>query len=312
MQTEGLLKQSQQLAGELQTQQTRAAADQRAARAEGAAARRAQRRGGAQEPGNRAGPPRARGEGDRAGAHLEVQVRVPRQHVARAAHAAQQHPDPRPAARRQPGRQPDAEAGRVRAHHPRRRHRPAEPDQRHPRSVEDRVRHGHGRRRGDLLQQPARHASARPFRHEAENRGLSFEVEIDPEPRPQHHHRLQAPAAGAQEPAVERLQVHRAGRRAAAASSRGAGGWTRRSPGARPGAGGGRVRGLGHRHRHSAREAEDHLRGVPAGRRQHQPQVRRHRPRPRHQPRAGEPARRRDPAAQHARAWAAPSRSTCR
>ena len=36
--------------------------------------------------------------------------------------------------------------------------------------------------------------------------------------RPQHHHRLQAPAAGAEEPAVERLQVHRPGRRAAAAS----------------------------------------------------------------------------------------------
>ena len=89
MQTEGLLTQSQQLAGELQTQQTGAAADQRAARAEGAAARRAQRRGRAQEPGNRAGPPRARGKGHRARAHLEVQVRVPGQHVARAAHAAE-------------------------------------------------------------------------------------------------------------------------------------------------------------------------------------------------------------------------------
>ena len=33
--------------------------------------------------------------------------------------------------------------------------------------------------------------------------------------RPQHRHRLQAPAAGAQEPALQRLQVHRAGRRAA-------------------------------------------------------------------------------------------------
>ena len=76
----------------------RAAADQRAARAEGAAACRAQRRSGAQEPGNRAGPPRAGGKGDRARADLEVQVRIPRQHVARAAHAAQQHPDPRPAA----------------------------------------------------------------------------------------------------------------------------------------------------------------------------------------------------------------------
>ena len=162
MQTEGLLKQSQQLARELQTQQTRAAADQRAARAEGAAARRAQRRGRAQEPGNRAGPPRPRREGDRAGADLEVQVRVPRQHVARAAHAAQQHPDPGPAARRQPRRQPDAEAGRVRPHHPRRGHRPAQPHQRHPRPLQDRIRHGVGRRRGDLLQQPASTSSCGP------------------------------------------------------------------------------------------------------------------------------------------------------
>ena len=36
-----------------------------------------------------------------------------------------------------------------------------------------------------------------------------------PQARPQHHHRLEAPAAGAEEPAVERLQVHRAGRRQA-------------------------------------------------------------------------------------------------
>ncbi len=75
-----------------------AAADQRAARAEGAAARRAERRGRAEESGNRAGAPCARGQGRRARAHLEVQVRVPREHVARAAHAAQQHPDPRTAA----------------------------------------------------------------------------------------------------------------------------------------------------------------------------------------------------------------------
>ena len=52
----------------------RAAADQRAAGAEGPAARRAERRGRAQEPGDRAGPARPRGEGDRAGADLEVQV----------------------------------------------------------------------------------------------------------------------------------------------------------------------------------------------------------------------------------------------
>ena len=58
------------------------AADQRTARTEGPAARRAQRRGGAKEPGNRTGAARARRKGDRAFADLEVQVRIPRQHVA--------------------------------------------------------------------------------------------------------------------------------------------------------------------------------------------------------------------------------------
>ena len=78
------------------------------------------------------------------------------------------------------------------------------------------------------------------------------------------------------------------------------GGWSRDHPVLSDGRRGGALRGRGHRHRHSAREAEDHLRGVPAGRRRHQPQVRRHGPRSRDQPRAREPARRRDPAAQHA------------
>ena len=276
-----------------------AAADQRAAGAEGAAAGRTERRGRAQEPGNRAGAARARGQGRRAGADLEVQVRVPGQHVARAAHAAEQHPDSRPAAVRQPGRQPDDQAGGVRAHDPRRRHRPAEPDHRHPRPVEDRVGHGHGGRRGGVLHQPARHGRPHVQARDREPRpvlrragGLAA--------GPQHRHRLQAPAAGAQEPAVERLQVHVAGRRAAERVA-GAGRLDAQPPGAQPGGRRRVVRGVGYRHRHPAGEAAHHLRGVPAGRRQHQPQVRRHRPGAGHQPRAGEPARRRDPAAQHAR-----------
>ena len=57
-----------------------------------------------------------------------------------------------------------------------------------------------------------------------------------------------------------------------------------------------------HRHRHRARKAAADLRGVPAGRRRHQPQVRRHRARPGDQPRARDAARRRDPARQRARA----------
>ncbi len=52
MQTEGLLKQSQQLAAELQTQQNRVAADQRTTRAKSSTACRAERRSGAQESGN--------------------------------------------------------------------------------------------------------------------------------------------------------------------------------------------------------------------------------------------------------------------
>ena len=88
----------------------RTAADQRAARAEGAGACRTERRGGAQEPGDRAGARRVGGTGGGTGADVEVQVGIPRQHVARAAHAAEFHPDPGPAAWRQSGRQPDRRA----------------------------------------------------------------------------------------------------------------------------------------------------------------------------------------------------------
>ena len=130
---------------------------------------------------------------------------------------------------------------------------------------------------------------ARPFRHEAESRHLSFDVVIDSRSRPQHHHGLQAPAAGAQEPSVERVQIHRTGRREA---HRFAGNQRLEPRSPEPRARGLRrgVRGFRHRHRHPAGEAAHHLRGFPAGRRQHQPQIRRHRPRPRHQPRTGQPA----------------------
>ena len=77
----------------------RAAADQRAIRSEGAAARRAECGGRAQEPRDRAREARARGKGVGARADLEVQIGVPGEHVARAANAAQQHPDPGAAAR---------------------------------------------------------------------------------------------------------------------------------------------------------------------------------------------------------------------
>ena len=103
MRTEDLLKQSQSLAQRTAEPAGGAAADQRGAAGEGAPARPPEPGGRAQEPGSRAGPPGAGGEGQAARADLEVQVRVPGEHVARAAHAAQQPADPvRPAVARTP------------------------------------------------------------------------------------------------------------------------------------------------------------------------------------------------------------------
>ena len=70
----------------------------------------------------------------------------------------------------------------------------------------------------------------RPFRHEAENRKLQFEIAISPNLGAQHHHRFEAPAAGAQESAVQCLQVHRRGRREAHASRPRPSGWNADHP----------------------------------------------------------------------------------
>ncbi len=167
MRTEELLSQSQSLAEELQSQQEeltetqqaprtagqvaaglrraaaaaagRAAAVERGARGKGAAASGPERGGGAEEPRSRRSAAAARTEGAAAGSHLEVQERVPGEHVARAAHAAELAADPGQASLRQHGREPEREAGGLRADHPFIRTGPADADQRHPRPVEDRV-----------------------------------------------------------------------------------------------------------------------------------------------------------------------------
>ncbi len=276
----------------------RAAADQRAARAEGGPARRAQLRGRAQEPGDRAGPPRGRGEGLGAGAHLALQVGVPGQHEPRAAHALELDPDPGPAAGRQSRGQPGAQADRVRPHHPRCRHRPVEPDQRHPRPEQDRIGHRDRGRRGDLLLQ--RRGDRRPSVPSPGR--IAGPVVRGPgrgQSRPFDRDQLQAPAADPEEPAVQRAEVHRAGQRQAARRA-GADRLARRQCRAQPGKLGGGLRGHRHRRRHPGREAEDRVRGLPAGRRQHQPQVRRHGPWPCHQPGARHHAGGRAHPAQHA------------
>ena len=277
----------------------RVAADQRGARQQGEAARRAERGGRAQEPGNRAGPPRPGREGRGAGAHLALQVRVPGEHVARAAHAAQQHSHPRSAAlgeRRQESLRPP---GGIREDHSWRRHRPAQPHQRHSRPVEDRVGHGDGGVRGPVV-----HAPAGDDRAQLPPRGGRAQAIVHggfrSPPRARHHHGLQAPVAGVEEPPVERLEVHRSRRRALACRY----GDRRLESGSsdfEPGSVGGRILGQRYRHRHSAGEAEDHLRGLPTGGRRHGAQVRWYRARLGDQPRARASAGRRDPPEQRAR-----------
>ena len=272
----------------------RAATDQPAARGEGGPPGRAQRRGREEEPGSRAGPPRPGGEGPPADADLEVQVRVPREHVARAPDAPEQPADPLGPALPQPRRQPLAQADRVLEDDPRVGQGPAGAHQRHPGPLEDRVRHGRGGRRRAA---PGRSPRLRGPDVPARRRGAEARVPDRHEPAADAiaHDRHEEAPAGHQEPSLQRLQVHGAGPCGPAPRDR------RRRLDARhqvP-----RPRGLGHRHlgdrhrdRHSGRQAADHLRGLPAGRRQHEPEVRRHGPRARHQPRDRAASGRRDPA----------------
>ena len=98
MQTEGLLKQSQQLAGELQAQQKelQQTNEQLEQKAQQLAERNVEveRKNQEIEQARRA----LGREGDRAGADLQIQIGIPGQHVARAAHAVELDSDPRPAA----------------------------------------------------------------------------------------------------------------------------------------------------------------------------------------------------------------------
>ena len=51
----------------------------------------------------------------------------------------------------------------------------------------------------------------RNFRHVADGKALDFTIDLGGEPAQGHHHRYQASAAGAQEPAFQCAQVHREG-----------------------------------------------------------------------------------------------------
>ena len=155
---------------------------------EGEAARAEEHRGRARQP-------QPRGEGGAAPAHLQVQVRVPREHVARAAHAAQQPAHPLEDAGREQGREPHAGAGEVREHGLHLGQRPARAHQRDPRPLE-----GRGRQDAD---RPARHARVetvreyleQTFRHVAEQKALDV-----------HDRRWPGAADDASSPTSHRLQ----------------------------------------------------------------------------------------------------------
>ena len=250
MQTEGLLKQSQQLAGELQAQQRelQQTNEQLEQKAQQLAERNVEVERKNQEI------EQARRAVEEKATELALTSRYKSEFLANMSHELRTPLNSishsRPAARRESGRQSDRQASRVRAHHSRRRHRPVESDQRHPRSLQDRIRNRHGRGRGHPVLQSARHGRASV---PARGREPATFVRRAPryQSRPQHRHRLQAAAAGAQEPALQCLQVHRAGRRAAQRLG-GRGRLDRGTSGSQPGAGGGLLRGRGYRHRHSA------------------------------------------------------------
>ena len=101
MRTEDLLKQSQSLAQELQSRQQELQQTNQELEEKARLLAHQNEEVERKNHGSRAGAPGAGRKGRAARAHVEVQVRVPREHVARAAHAAQQPADPvRPAVAR--------------------------------------------------------------------------------------------------------------------------------------------------------------------------------------------------------------------
>ena len=123
----------------------------------------------------------------------------------------------------------------------------------------------------------------RTFHHLAESKSLAFHVEIDntlPRTFTSDPKRLQQILKNLLSNAFKFTAQGQVKMRMEQVTS----GWSAEHPILRFAPGRGGDRGLGYRHRHRPGKAAAHLRGVPAGRRRDQPQVRRHRTRPGDQP----------------------------
>ena len=179
MQTEGLLKQSQQLAAELQTQQKelQQTNEQLEQKAQQLAERNVEVEAKNQEI------EQARRALEEKATELALTSKYKSEFLANMSHELRTPLNSILILGQQLSENPDGnltrQAGRVRAHHPRRGHRSAEPHQRHPRPLEDRI--------GTVTVDAEEihftnliEKVARPFRHEAENRRLSFDVESIP------------------------------------------------------------------------------------------------------------------------------------
>ena len=126
----------------------------------------------------------------------------------------------------EPRRQPDAAPDRVRADDPLLRQRPPRPHQRHPRPLEDRVRHRRRRRRRAAVPRPAATTSSARSATSPRRRASSSRSTSTAALPASAVHGHQAPAAGPQEPALQRVQVHRARGRVTLEIESAADGWS--------------------------------------------------------------------------------------
>ena len=141
-----------------------------------------------------------------AGGRLPAQVRVPRQHEPRAAHAAERDRRLLPGLEAEAVRPGEREAGRVPGRHPLLGRPPARADQRHPRPVQGRGRPGGARARAVL---PPRGTGARGGHGQGarDEERRAARARARPRRRPRGRRRAPHPP-GRLQPALQRGQVH--------------------------------------------------------------------------------------------------------